>query len=229
MAAPKKIDYGRIEPAWRAGVLSPHQLAARYTEETGQKVSHAAIIKHFTKLNVPRDLNAKIQAQADAMVTKALVTAKVTQDRLVTNEVRIVDAGAEQVFSIRLGHRKSIGRLQTIIAAQLDELEASSGPEQAALLRELGDLMRQEDDNGRDRLNDVYRAVISLPERSKVVKQLSETLRIAVELERREFGMDKVAPADDALTALIKRINGSAGSAFTPVAVDPAYTDDGDE
>lgn len=209
--------------------MSPHQLAAQYTEETGVKVSHAAIIKHFTKLNVPRDLNAKIQAQADAMVAKALVTAKVTQGRLVTNAVRIVDAGAEQVFSIRLGHRKSIGRLQTIIAAQMDELEASSGPEQAALLRELGDRMREEDDNGRDRLNDVYRAVISLPERSKVVKQLSETLRIAVELERREFGMDKVAPADDALTALIKRINGSAGSAFTPVAVDPAYADDGDE
>ena len=229
MAAPKKVDYERIEPAWRAGVLSPHQLAAKYTEDTGVKVSHAAIIKHFTKLNVPRDLNAKIQAQADAMVTKALVTAKVTQDRLVTNEVRIVDAGAEQVFSIRLGHRKSIGRLQTIIAAQLDELEASSGPEQAKRLRELGDLMREEDDNGRDKLNDVYQAIISLPERSKVAKQLSETLRIAVDLERREFGMDKIAAADDPLTALIKRINGSAGFAFKPVAIDPAYSQDDDE
>ena len=54
MAAPKKIDYDRIEPGWRAGLLSPHQLAAAYTEETGQKVSHAAIIKHFKKAGIAR-------------------------------------------------------------------------------------------------------------------------------------------------------------------------------
>lgn len=224
MAAPKKVDYERIEPGWRAGVLSPHQLAAQYTEDTGVKVSHAAIIKHFTKLNVPRDLNAKIQAQADAMVTKALVTEKVTKDRLVTNEGKIVNAGAEQVAEIRLFHRKSTTRLQTIIAAQMEELEASSGPEQAQRLRDLGELMRSENDNGSDKLNDIYRAVIGLPDRSRVAKQLAETLRIAIDLERREFGMDKTQVNTDPLTELIKRISTSNGSAFTPVAVDPAYS-----
>lgn len=228
MAAPKKVDYERIEPGWRAGVLSPHQLAAQYTEDTGVKVSHAAIIKHFTKLNVPRDLNAKIQAQADAMVTKALVTEKVTKDRLVTNEGKIVNAGAEQVFEIRLFHRKSTTRLQTIIAAQMEELEASSGPDQAQRLRDLGELMRNENDNGSDKLNDIYRAVIGLPDRSRVAKQLAETLRIAIDLERREFGMDKTQVNTDPLTELIKRISTSNGSAFTPVAVDPAYSG-GDE
>lgn len=228
MAAPKKVDYERIEPGWRAGVLSPHQLAAQYTEDTGVKVSHAAIIKHFTKLNVPRDLNAKIQAQADAMVTKALVTEKVTKDRLVTNEGKIVNAGAEQVFEIRLFHRKSTARLQAIIAAQMEELEASSGPEQAQRLRDLGELMRNENDNGSDKLNDIYRAVIGLPDRSRVAKQLAETLRIAIDLERREFGMDKTQVNTDPLTELIKRISTSNGSAFTPVAVDPAYSG-GDE
>ena len=228
MAAPKKVDYERIEPGWRAGVLSPHQLAAQYTEDTGVKVSHAAIIKHFTKLNVPRDLNAKIQAQADAMATKALVTEKVTKDRLVTNEGKIVNAGAEQVFEIRLFHRKSTTRLQAIIAAQMEELEASSGPEQAQRLRDLGEVMRNENDNGSDKLNDIYRAVIGLPDRSRVAKQLAETLRIAIDLERREFGMDKTQVNTDPLTELIKRISTSNGSAFTPVAVDPAYSG-GDE
>ena len=191
MAAPKKVDYERIEPGWRAGVLSPHQLAAQYTEDTGVKVSHAAIIKHFNKLNVPRDLNAKIQAQAAAMVTRSLVTEKVTKDRLVTNEGKIVSAGAEQVFEIRLFHRKNTAKLRAIVAAQMEELEESSGPEQAQKLRDLGELMRSEDDAGRDKLNEIYKAVIGLPERSKVAKQLAETLRIAVELERREFGMDE--------------------------------------
>ena len=58
MAAPKKIDYDRIAPGWRAGLLRPHQLAALYTEETGQKVSHAAIIKHFKKSGIARDLSS---------------------------------------------------------------------------------------------------------------------------------------------------------------------------
>lgn len=208
--------------------MSPHQLAAQYTEDTGVKVSHAAIIKHFTKLNVPRDLNAKIQAQADAMVTKALVTEKVTKDRLVTNEGKIVNAGAEQVFEIRLFHRKSTARLQAIIAAQMEELELSSGPDQAQRLRDIGELMRSEDDKGADKLNDLYRAVISLPERTKTGKALADTLRIAIDLERREFGVDKVQGATDPLTELLQRINSAAGSAFKPVAVDPAYSG-GDE
>ena len=76
MAAPKKIDYDRIEPGWRAGLLSPHQLAALYTEETGQKVSHAAIIKHFKKSGIARDLSSKINDRANAMVTEAMVTGK---------------------------------------------------------------------------------------------------------------------------------------------------------
>jgi hypothetical protein len=65
---------------------------------------------------------------------------------------------------------------------------------------------------------------IDLSERSKIAKQLADTLRIAVDLERREFGMDKVAPTDDPLTAMLKRINSAAASAFKPVADDPAYS-----
>ena len=72
MAAPKKIDYDRIEPGWRAGLLSPHQLAALYTEETGQKVSHAAIIKHFKKSCIARDLSHRgIRSQEPVRLVEA--------------------------------------------------------------------------------------------------------------------------------------------------------------
>jgi len=215
------VDWEAIERDYRAGVIALRQIG----HDRG--VSHVAINKRAKKFGWTRDLSAKIQAKADELVTKAAVTTMVTNNPV--TEAQIVLENGAQAAAIRLGHRKSIGRLQTIIAAQLDELEASSGPEQAALLRELGDRMREEDDNGRDRLNDVYRAVISLPERSKAAKQLAETLRIAIDLERREFGMDKADVADDPLTALIKRINSNAGSAFKPVAIDPAHSQDDDE
>ena len=210
-----------MEAEWRAGIKPVQQLSKEYG------VSRAAIIKHWDKLEIERDLSAKIQAKADALVTQAQVTREVTAESRVT-ETEIVLENAAQAAAIRLGHRADIKRMRVIIAAQMEELEASSGPEQAQRLRDLGELMRSENDNGSDKLNDIYRAVIGLPDRSRVAKQLAETLRIAIDLERREFGMDKTQVNTDPLTELIKRISTSNGSAFTPVAVDPAYSG-GDE
>ena len=210
-----------MEAEWRAGIKPVQQLSKEYG------VSRAAIIKHWDKLEIERDLSAKIQAKADALVTQAQVTREVTTESRVT-ETEIVLENAAQAAAIRLSHRADIKRMRVIIAAQMEELEASSGPEQAQRLRDLGELMRNENDNGSDKLNDIYRAVIGLPDRSRVAKQLAETLRIAIDLERREFGMDKTQVNTDPLTELIKRISTSNGSAFTPVAVDPAYSG-GDE
>lgn len=206
-----------MEAEWRAGIKPVQQLSKEYG------VSRAAIIKHWDKLEIERDLSAKIQAKADALVTQAQVTREVTAESRVT-ETEIVLENAAQAAAIRLSHRADIKRMRVIIAAQMGELEASSGPEQAQRLRDLGELMRNENDNGSDKLNDIYRAVIGLPDRSRVAKQLAETLRIAIDLERREFGMDKTQVNTDPLTELIKRISTSNGSAFTPVAVDPAYS-----
>ena len=210
-----------MEAEWRAGIKPVQQLSKEYG------VCRAAIIKHWDKLEIERDLSAKIQAKADALVTQAQVTREVTAESRVT-ETEIVLENAAQAAAIRLGHRADIKRMRVIIAAQMEELEASSGPDQAQRLRDLGELMRSDNDNGSDKLNDIYRAVIGLPDRSRVAKQLAETLRIAIDLERREFGMDKTQVNTDPLTELIKRISTSNGSAFTPVAVDPAYSG-GDE
>lgn len=208
-----------MEPDWRAGIKTVQQLS----KEHG--VSRAAIIKHWDKLGIERDLAAKIQAKADALVTRAMVTREVTAEQRVT-ETELVMTNAAQTAAVRLGHRSDIARLRKIAAAQMEELELSSGPEQAQRLRDLGEMMRSENDSGQDKLNDLYRAVISLPERTKTGKALADTLRIAIDLERREFGMDKVQSATDPLTELIQRINSASGSAFKPVAVDPAYSGD---
>ena len=218
----RRVDWEAIERDYRAGVKPLRQIA----DETG--VSPAGILKKAKRLEWSRDLNAKIQAKAEELVNNAVVNESGKQLDVFT-EKQVVFENAAQTAQVRLSQRRDISRLRTIITAQMEELEASSGPEQASLLRELGDRMREEDDSGRDRLNDVYRAVISLPERSKVAKQLAETLRIAIDLERREFGMDKIAAADDPLTAMLKRINAASGSAFKPVAVDPAYSGEDDE
>ena len=189
MAAPKKIDYDRIEPGWRAGLLSPHQLAAAYTEETGQKVSHAAIIKHFKKAGIARDLSSKINDRANAMVTEAMVTGKVTAKPSIP-DAAIIEQGSVQVATVRLAHRKDIHRARSLTNALLDELEKQTDPDTLVLLDDIGELLRAPDANGMDKLNDLYQKVISLPERSKTMKVLAESLQKLVDMERQAFGMD---------------------------------------
>lgn len=196
MAAPKKVDYERIEPGWRAGIKSPAQLAAAYTEETGVSVSHAAIIKHFKKIGVPRDLSAKVQARANSMVMEAMVTEKV---EFVTSgrESEIIDENAKLVANIRLGHQRDVGRARNITMTMLAELEAVCGIENAELLAQLGELMRNPDESGQDKLNDLYRKLISLPGRAKTLKDLGDNLRTMVGLEREAFGINPKSTPED--------------------------------
>lgn len=195
----KTVDYARIEPGWRAGILSPRQLASQYTGETGQKVSHAAIIKHFVSEGVPRDLKAKIQAKAESLVTAAQakqVTQEVTQETR-NRDKSIIDANAQAMATVLLAQREDIQRGKSVVMRLLGELEHQTGVESAALLAELGDLLRAEDDKGQDKLNDLYRRIISLPDRAKTMKSLADSLRVMIDLQRQALGMDAKGSASD--------------------------------
>lgn len=122
MAAQAKVDYERIEPGWRAGILSPAQLAEQYTKATGVAVTRVAIIKHFEKLGVPRDLKAKIQAKADAMVAQAMVTGMVST-RTTATTAKIIDGQATTQAQTRLSHQAGAKRLQALVAKLTAELE----------------------------------------------------------------------------------------------------------
>ena len=189
MAATKKVDYARIEPGWRAGILSPRQLAAQYTEETGDPVSHAAIVNHFKKAGIDRDLAAKIRAKADAMVTQAMVTGKVTPQPAVP-ERQVIEDNATQIASVRISHRKDIARARSVAANLLTELELQTGPDAAAILADLGELMRSPDDKGQDKLAEIYQKVISLPGRVKTMKDLGDSMRVLIGLEREAYGIE---------------------------------------
>lgn len=202
MAASKKVDYDRIEADWRAGLLSPRQLAAKYTEETSIPVSHAAIISHFKKDGIERDLAAKIKAKADAMVTRAMVTGKVTRERTIP-DAQIIEDGAVQVAIVRIGHRKDISRARNVANNLLAEIEGQTGPDAARLLADLGELMRNPDDKGQDKLNDVYKKAASLPGRVKTMKELSDAMRVLIGLEREAFS---IGPTDDPAGKPQKRV-----------------------
>lgn len=209
-------DWEKIEADYRAGILSLREIA-----EAHPGTNHVAIARKAKREGWSRDLSAKIRAKADALVTERTVTADVTAERRVS-ERDIIDANAQAIVSVRLAHRKDIQRSRSITMRLLEELELQSGRENVELLEQLGELMRREDDRGQDRLNDLYQKIISLPGRAKTMKDLGESLRVLVTLERQAFGLDdKDQKPQDSLTTLLQTIAGGNASAFRPVAHDP--------
>lgn len=92
--------------------------------------------------------------------------------------------------NVKMAHRSDIGRARNIVNCLLDELEQMVGQEQVERLMVLGDLLRSEDESGKDRLNDLYHQIISLPGRSKAMKDLTASLQSLVGMERTAYGMD---------------------------------------
>lgn len=208
-------DWEKIEADYRAGIKTLRQIAGEHG------VSHVAINKRAKRDGWSRDLSAKIAAKADELVTKGAVTSVVTTESRIS-EREIIDANAQAIVSVRLGQRKDIQRSRSITMRLLEELELQSGRENAELLEQMGELMRREDDRGQDKLNDLYQKIISLPGRAKTMKDLGESLRVLVTLERQAFGLDdKDQKPQDSLTTLLQTIAGGNASSFRPVAHDP--------
>ena len=187
--AKKETDWEAVEGAYRAGLLSLREMSQEYG------VSHVAIKKRADKEGWTRDLTAKIKAKAEALVNSREVNGGVNSKPLV-NETEIVNANAEVIANIRLSHRKDISRSRNVVMKLLGELEIST--DNIDLFEELGEIMRSPDDKGQDKRNDIYNKVISMSGRTKTMKDLADSLKTLVALERQAYGLDtEVKNQDD--------------------------------
>lgn len=210
------MDWERIEAQFRAGVMSVREIARAHDNI----VTEAAIRKRAKRDGWDRDLSAKVRAKAEALVRKESVRTEVRTANPTEREV--IEIEAEVQSRIQIAHRRDIGRGRNLVMTLLDELEAVCGVENAALLAELGALMRRPDERGQDKLNDIYEKLMSLPGRAKTMKDLGESLRVLVTMEREAFGLNTEAKdKTDDLTDLLRDISSGVNSAFKPVQVDP--------
>jgi len=210
-------DWDQIELDYRAGVKSLRQIASE------QNVSEGAIRKRSKRDEWLRDLSKKIQDKADDLVRKETVRSEV-RTKTTISEKETIDANANVVASIRITHRKDISRARSISMKLFDELELMVGAENVNLLQQLGELLYSPDDKGMDKLNDLYMKIISLPNRVKAIKELSDTMKTLVALERQAYGLDDENNKPiDSLTSLLERIATGNSSALKPVADDPEY------
>lgn len=179
-----KPDWEAIESAYRAGVLSVRELAGKYG------ISHQAISKRAKKDGWERDLKAKVQAKADALVAKREVARQVATESTIS-ERQLIEATAEVIATVRMEHRGDIRLARELTNTLFDELAGECGD--VAALEQLGELMRREDDKGMDKLNDLYHKIISLPSRVKSMKDLSDSLKTLIGLEREAYSIENKA------------------------------------
>lgn len=200
--ATKDIDWEGIERDYRAGLLSVREIASAYG------VSHVAIGKRAKKHSWARDLNAKIQAKAEALVTKATVTGSVTNEEDLVTERQIIEANAQRIAEIRSAHRQDIGKARALATKLLAELDhQTSNPE---VYEQLAELLIDAEGGGEDgseaakqrqrRRMEAFQRALSLGDRVDTMKKLAETLRALIGLEREAYGLAAVAekpPGED--------------------------------
>lgn len=177
-------DWERIEQLYRAGLLSLREIAIACPG-----ANHVAIARRAKKFGWVQDLTAKIKAKAEDLVTRQAVTESETAERAVTDRA-VIDANAQAIAKVRLAHRTDISRSRKLAIKLLDELEGLT--DEQGTLKELIAQLKDDNGDGPD-MSDVLALaskMASLPSRTKTMKELAETLKTLVTLERQAYALD---------------------------------------
>ena len=186
-------DWERVEQLFRAGVLSLREIAAACPGS-----NHVAIARRAKKHGWVQDLSAKIKAKANDLVTRQGVTADVTAERAVADRA-VIEVNAQAIANIRMAHRGDISRSRRLTNKLLDELEALTD-EQGTIKELIAQLKDGDHDNG-EAMSDMLalaNKMGALPSRTKTMKELAETLKTLVALERQAYDLDTKAGGNDA-------------------------------
>jgi hypothetical protein len=210
-AVKAEVNWTKIEADYRAGVKSMRLIA----DEHG--ITHGAINKRAKRDGWTRDLSEKIRAAADAKVSKAAVSSAGIQAKSpaqVVTENAVIEAEADIQFRIRMGHRQDIGRTRKLFSQLLGELELTT--DNLDLFAQLGELLDESgpDERGnwrKDKLNEIYRAVVSTTGRIDGAKKLTEILEKVVRLEREAFGIDQTKSEKDSVETMLDKVKAKLG------------------
>lgn len=187
--ARKVVDWEAVELRYRTGTESLRSIAADF------EITEGAIRQRAKKEDWSRDLSAKVRLATEAAVLRKAATHDVRTEK------QVIAVEAEMRSTVILRQRVDVVRSRNIVMSLLSELEQQTGSENVRLLENLGELMRSPDDKGADKLNDLYQKIISLPGRSKTMKDLGESLRVMVTLERQAYGIEAGEDADSTASA----------------------------
>lgn len=103
----------------------------------------------------------------------------------------IVDANAQQLKVIILNERRDVTRTRRILMPLLDDLEDKVINRD--LYENLGGMMQSPDESGHEKLNDLYRKVVSFSELVSNMKKLSNAFKTLVDVKCRVYKLDETS------------------------------------
>lgn len=194
MARRNDIDWAAIERQYRLGQKTNSQLASEFG------VSISQIGRRAKKEGWVADKREEV-----ATVTNSLLiqNASGNANPNATPSELEIKAAAQTNADVVLGHRRGLARLRGLRDKLIGEVEAVT--DNLALFEELGEQMRDEDERGQDRRNDLYRKVISMPERIEATKKIAEIDEKIRKGEREAFGLDQ-EPGGNAIDELLRKV-----------------------
>ena len=198
----KPVDWEAVEREYRAGIRSLRDIATEYCCTEG------AIRKKAKALEWERDISAKVAAKADALVRKQEVRNEVRTEAAISEREQI-NASAQMMADKVIGQREDIKRARAMVQRLWELVDAElDHPDE---LKRLGELLATPDENGNDKLNDMYFAAIGLPQQIKNAKLLADALKVLIELERKVLRLDEQKPVEaNPLADLIRAVSGSS-------------------
>lgn len=202
MAERKQVDWEGVERDYSAGLLSLRELADKHgTKESS--IRYKANQKDWS-----RDLSKKIEQKTNEKLRKTELRTELRSEKAIS-EKEIIEVNAQAIVNIKLAHRGDIRKSKNIVNALFDELELTT--DNRELFEQLGELLRQESESGQDKLNDIYKKCISMPQRIDGVKKLTDALKTMIGLEREAYDITAAPTAtDNAMSSFVKSLQGSS-------------------
>ena len=184
MAKPRDdVDREMVKADYAAGLMPLREIAAQHN------ISHTIIRKWAVAEGWSRNLQARIQARAEELVSRQAVSADVSKGHLETERM-VIEANALRIAQVRGDHRGNITRARNLLLSMLEELEGAT--DHPDLFSKLEDILAADPDS-EDTIKacrDAYRKALSLGGRIKAIKELVEALKGLVALERQAYNLD---------------------------------------
>ena len=172
-----KIDWDKAKAMYESGVCSLGQIAKACA------CSDSAVSMRAARHGWVRDPLGVARLQDER--ARALVASTKAERE------QVIAVTASMQSKVLVGHRKDIARARAVVSTLLDELSGVSDPSVQDHLDHLGELLAAPDENGKlDRLNKIYRRVISMPERIAGINALSTALKTLIMLERQAYNIE---------------------------------------
>lgn len=187
----REIDWGQIQNHYRAGLLSVREIAA------SQGISHTAIQNRAKTYKWERDLKAKVQVKANALVMRHEVASALASETGVSENL-IVATNAKVIADIRMEHRTHITKIKNLTMTMLAQLEVETGSPE--LFEQLGEILIKTADEDRKEYQakrvEALNKALSLSNRINNLKALAESLKMLITLERQAYGIVDAPPEE---------------------------------